>query len=92
MNQATKEAVATIAALPEKERKQALAVAKAAGKICELAQDGQSINLNDCSIYRGCRNYQGKEVTEEILSLMGIEIKGGEGGRGNKLTASLKKI
>jgi len=92
MSKAAKEAVATIAALPEKERKQALAVARAVGKVYEQIKNGKVINLNECSPYKGCRSYQGKEVVDQALESIGAEINGGKGGQGNKLTATLGKF
>ena len=91
MNQATKEAVSTIAALPEKERKQALAVASAAGKVYGQLKKRQTISLNN-GPYRSCRSCHGKGLIDSVLIMMGADITGGDGWQVNKLTASLKKI
>lgn len=87
MNQATKNAVAIIAALPKKEREQALTLTRVTGNIFNSLLIRKSFPISEHGSYQKDRT-----AVQEILALMGVEFSGGEGGRGNVKYASLKKI
>lgn len=93
MNQATKEAVATIAELPVKEREQVLAMARTAGRVFDHLVIRRSFPTAECKAYNGKKGEAGgKPALQEILTLMGAEFSGGTGGRGNSKVISLKKL